>query len=148
MPVRPNQKALEARERLSGLAAHHLNLKDQAKELDVSVVASTTKIKETFAEAGPEANGKHSEVHLLLPDGVTRVLVQLQTKESVSMRPNLLALLRQRLGAEAEPYIVKQEVLVPNALEQLVTQGKLSRDDLDLLLETKTSKSLIVKEEK
>lgn len=148
MPVRESSEDAErltaAREKLAEKAAHYLNQKGQEKQLKAGLDKTNKEIKTLFDGCNPQANGKHRELLLRLPDGRTEVLVQMQGRESTMLRPDALDHLRMKMGKDAEQYIEKVEQLMPNALELLVMRGKLDADDLHIMTDTKRTESLIV----
>ena len=152
MPVRENPDAQERiaanREKMAGTAAHYLNQKGQEKTLKAGLDKTNKQIKDLFDECGPQDNGKHRELHVLLPDGKTSVLVQMQGRETVSLRSDALDHLRMKLGKDAEQWIESVEQVRPNALELLLMRGLIDATDMQAMTSTKRVESLVVQVDK
>jgi hypothetical protein len=86
-----------------------------------------------------ELNGKHKELYAPLGDGVNEIFFQLQCRESVKTVPNIIELVRKKLGATAESYIMKVEVLHDTALQSLLNSNLIT--DADILEWTTTSET-------
>jgi hypothetical protein len=135
---------------IARVAAHYLNLKAEEK----GQAAALEKHKKTLREAlysghlNTESYDGHVHAILTLQDGTTQIKVKDQNSDRVSKVDNIVDLLREKLGDEAESYIVKTETIQDKALEQLFAAGKISEDDLREWTVVKSIKSLIVEKVK
>lgn len=95
-----------------------------------------------------ETNGKHKERTFDLVGTDNKLLVQLQTTESISTVDNIIDLLRDKVGSEVESFITTVEVLSETALESLLNRGLITEQDILDWTKVKTTNRLIIKEVK
>ena len=125
---------------LAGIGAEYLRLKKNEAKLKKDIEGKNKLIKEKLDK--PEVydlNGKHKELYAPLGDGVNEIFFQLQCRESVKTVPNIIELVRKKLGATAESYIMKVEVLHDTALQSLLNSNLIT--DADILEWTTTSET-------
>lgn len=131
---------------LAQQGANYLRLKKEDTKLAKEIKEQGDKIKTAVDDPTLYSlNGKHKEIYAPLGDGMNEVFFQLQCRESVSTVPNIVELLRQKLGAKAEAYIMKVEVLHDSTLQSLLASGDITNDDILEWTTTKETYALSVK---
>ena len=144
MPVREDKNDSEVL--LAKECANYLRLKKEESKVKKELGTLNKKIVELFRASDiGSLNGKHLEANLDLGDGLNVIFVQLQEKESVSMNSTVISDFREKIGEEAEMFILKVEQLQPNALANAFDMGLLTVDDVADMTTTKVSHALIVK---
>jgi len=116
---------------LARIGAEYLRLKKDEAKLKKDLDGKNKDIKSKLDNPEVyELNGKHKELYAPLGDGVNEIFFQLQCRESIKTVPNVIELIRKKLGATAESYIMKVEVLHETALQSLLNSQLITNDDL------------------
>jgi len=143
----PDDMFKNVREKLAHDASVYMFMSDKMKEFEAEKKKAAEKIR-GFLAAHPEVLnqvGNHREVVVEFQN-LMEILVRLQVAVSASYADDAIQWLRNKLGAEAETYIVKREELVPGAAEALYNAGKITEQEVSNMVVTKSTESLIVKE--
>lgn len=141
MPTRATDKDYSE---LAELGANYLAKKAQIKSIEDEVSKLKTQIEAKMKIIPLESVGEHKQVITALADG-TEILFQDQVRSTLSMVDDIIPQVRRLAGADAERFIVTEEVLLPNALENMVSMKILAAEDIEPLIVKKQSHSLIVK---
>lgn len=144
-PVRGNLTQEKPTDKLVKSGIIYLDLKNKLTALTKERDKFNTMIKDALKLVKLVPNGKHREILLPVPASDSKILFRIQVSEKVGHADNAVETLRNKLGKEAETWIVKTEMLHPSAIEQLYTMGKLTDEDVKELTTVGTTESLIVK---
>ena len=150
MPKREGAEEVAHNDLLHELAkkgANYVRLKKDETKIKGEISKENTQIKAVIND-NPTLfvlNGKHKEVTAPLGDGMNEVFFQIQKRESVSMVDNVVDLVKQKLGAKADNFIMKVEVLHENSLEAMKNQGLITDQDIIDWTSVKETESLIIK---
>ncbi len=153
MPVRETPASGKSEKNSSNYALSiqstiYLDLKKREATVKKEIEKSATLIKSTFEQTDFNSVGEHREIVVLAPDGKTKILIRDQVAVRASTVDNIIACVREKLGDKAENYILREEVLAPNALEQMLMAGDVTAEDLHRWVQEKKVHSLIVREVK
>lgn len=125
---------------------HYLSLKREADGINGKIKKENAEIKNLVIDSNIyDINGEHKEIYAPVGDGLNEIFVQVQKRTSVGYVDNIVDLVRQKLGAKADNFIMKVEVLHKDGLEAMFNQGLITKSDISDWTTQKESESLIVK---
>lgn len=145
--VATKQPDIPVIEQLAHFAGVYLFMAEKVKEFDNDKKKAGEDIKQIL-QKHPEVLqqvGAHREVTVDIPAAL-QVLIRLQTSMSVAYADDTIQFLRNKLGSEAEQYIIKREELAEGAIEALYNAGKISKDEAEGALVVTKKEALYVKE--
>lgn len=109
----------------------YLRFKKEEKTLKGHIDKLNKTIKASFDDESLYVmNGTHKEIYAPLGDGVNEIFIQMQGRQSVKTVPNIIELIRAKLGKPAESYIMKVEVLHDTALQSMLNSGLITNQDI------------------
>lgn len=138
-----------ALEKLTHNAGIYLAMHEKVKEYEGEKEKAGNELKAVIA-TNPELleqNGEHRETTVLF-SGVLEILVRMQKATSVRPTDDAIQVLRQKVGANLDKYLIVREELVDGALEALYNGGFITKQDVEDLMVVTSRESLIVKEAK
>lgn len=152
MPKRPNNAEEPVQDRATVLrqlqeaGAGYLLLKAEEKVLKAKLEKAKLILDGMMAKAPLVVNGEHKEILIPTFDGKTSILFRDQVAQKVTVVDNAIDILRTKLESSVvDQFVTIKYELHPNALDNLVKQGLIDALDLEDLVVTKVTHSLIVK---
>jgi len=146
MPVRKNENLVK----LGMAGASYLMVKESEDALATQKTNTKKEIERLLEDPTIPVvlNGKHKEITVELEDGQTKIFIQKQFRDgTVKPIDNIIDAVRSKLGEEADKFIILVPVLQSNALEQMLSEGLITLEDLkDWTVKGKPTVALIVKE--
>jgi hypothetical protein len=145
----PQGGGVQALETLTHNAGIYLAMHEKVKEYEAEKEKAGVTLKKVIAEHPEllEQNGEHRETTVLF-SGMIEILVRMQKAVSAKTTDDAIQVLRNKLGANLDKYIIVREELVDGALEALYNGGYITRQDVEDLTVVTSRESLIVKEAK
>jgi hypothetical protein len=142
MPKRNSDQIVK----LGQVGLEYLSYKKTEKTTKEKIVVLKQNIEELMLDVPLIDNGEHKEITVVIEDSI-KILFRKQAAVSVRLIDNILDLVKEKFKSEQirRRFILTTEVLAPNAVEQMFSEGLITQEELRSWIIESKQYSLIVK---
>lgn len=134
----PKRQTEFAKQNLITDALRYLHINEEVKKFEKEKKEISPRLKENLKQVPTEVEGQTTVAKIEVPHMKDMLYVGNTETQSVRMVDDIVDQLRNLVGKDAEMFIVKQEIVLPNALETLLQTKKITEEQFkDLIVITK-----------